>query len=372
MSETVVVPASRRLLDGDNLVVDFPETRRIFWAGGIQFTHDHFLKLIAATDADPTLSDAQKAENRKILRAQMFPEALLDFIPELFVLDDGVRRQAIFLSVEQNVLYTIESLEDKVSFIDALLTPGAIVLYAGHARFGRGPCFSPSDAPGDDWENGTDPVTRGLFRMAFPFLAVPLHEFQEHRYHAVPLPATEPRPTSGDSEPDLRRRLGQLIPRTVAQMHVDPDVVVLLAELFGVDPASDQRFWTFVALDRSDIGAEVHVVLKANWKDTASAPADLGSIEPLCRVFCHFGCSTFQHNFPVLRKFKKWVREGDERHAFWTTDVANNQGSILFLKNLLTAKGRQSGKLWEPWLRTAVQATNRDLRTAVGPFFQLI
>lgn len=372
MTDIVTIPSSRRLADGDTLLIDPPETRRIFWAGGIQFTHDHFLKLIADDVADPALTDADRASRLALLRAQMFPEGLLDRIPGLFVIDDGITRQALHFNAEQNVLYTIESIEDKASFITALLTPNVIVLYAGHARFGRGPCFSPNETPSDDWENGTDPVTRGLFRMGFPFLSVPLHEFQEHGYHATLLSGDEPKPRAADSEPDLRRRLGQLVRRTVRQMHVDAAVVAKVAELFGVDPDSPETFWTFVALDRAEIGPEVHVVLIAHWKDTVSAPADLGSIEPLCRVFCHFGCSTFQHNHPPLRKFKKWVREGDERHAFFTTDVANNQGSVLFLKNLLTMPGRQSRKPWAPWLARGISLTNRDLRNAEGPFFQLI
>lgn len=371
MTDTITIPASRRLVDGDTLVVDPPEVRQIFFVSGIQFTRADAKRKLAERLADPQLTPAEAASLTLDIRRTMFPEGLLDRMPEVFTIDDGIQVRALHFNSEQNVLYTIEVTETKDGLIRALLTPGAIVVYGGHARFGRGPCFAPTDAPGDNWENGTDPVTTGLFRMGFPFIGIPLHEFVEHKYHAAALPGSEPRPTAPDSEPALRRHLGDLIPRTVAQMHVDPAVVAEVAELLGEDPASANTFWTFVAVDRPEFGLEVHVVVRAHWKDTVSSPADLGSIEPLCRVFCHFACSTFQHNFPVLRKFKQWTRRGDDRFAFWTTEAAPNTAAIAFIVHLMTAPGRQSGQLWDPWLTRAVTVTNRELR-AKGDGFQLI
>lgn len=367
MTGPTIVPASRRGLTGDTAIGELPEVRQIFFVSGIQFNHGHFLGKLAEDAADPSFTPAERAERTDQFRQQMFPEGLVDAIPQLFTLDDGVKQQAFHFNADQNVLYTIESADDKAGYISALLTQGALVIYGGHARFGRGPCFGSSDKPGDDWENGANPATGGLFRMGFPFLAVPMHEFVEHGYHTTPLPGTDPKPTAVDSEPDLRRRLGILVRRRVVQMHVDRDVVEKVAELFGVDPDGDETFWTFVAVDLPEFGSEVHVVLKAHWKDTISDPTDLGAVEPQCRVFCHFGCSTFQHNFPVLRKFRKWVRRGDDRHAYWTTDVSTNITATIFLKHLLTAPGVQAGRLWEPWLTRAVQLTNRELRTKRAP-----
>ncbi len=369
MSDILTIPSSRRLAVGDTLLIDPPEVRQIFFVGGIQFTRADAKLKLALRLADPTVTDVagETLDGQRV----MFPEGLLDRMPEVFVIDDGIQVRALHFNADQNVMYTIEVTETKDGLIRAMLTPGAIVIYGGHARFGRGPCFAPTDTPSDNWENGTDPVTTGIFRMGFPFIAVPVRDVIEHKYHTTPLPATDPKPTAPDSEPDLRRRLGQLVRRTVAQMSADPAVVIELAELLGVDPLDPQTFFTFVGVNRPEVGPEMHVVIRANWKDTVSAPADLGSFEPLCRVFCHFACSTFQHNFPVLRRFKQWTRRGDDRFAFWTTEAAPNTAAIALIVHLMTAPGLQSGKLWDPWLTRAVTLTNRELR-AKGDPFQLI
>jgi hypothetical protein len=371
VTDIITIPSSRRLTGGDTLLVDPPEVRQIFFVGGIQFTRADAKKKLALQLLDPAFDPV---ELTRFHRRTMFPEGFLDRIPQAFVVDDGVQVRALHFNAEQNVLYTIEVTEERGGYVQALLTPGAIVVYGGHARFGRGPCFAPTDDPGDNWENGTNQAAdnrTGLFRMGFPFIGIPMHDLIAHQYRTTPLPTSEPRPAPQDSDPGLRRHLGELRPRTVAQMHPDPAVVALLGRLFSLDPAGTETFWTFFAVDRKEIGNEAHVVVAADFKDTSTSPNDLGSIEPLCRVFCHFACSTFLHNFTVLRTFKQWTRRGDDRFAFWTTDAAPNTAAIAFIVHLMTAPGVQAGKLWDPWLTRAVTLTNRELR-AENDGFQLI
>lgn len=60
-----------------------------------------------------------------------------------------------------------------------------LVMYDGHARYGRGPCLGTTDAPGNHWGTGDDPRVEGIFRMGFPYLYVPSTEILSHEYKAI-------------------------------------------------------------------------------------------------------------------------------------------------------------------------------------------
>jgi hypothetical protein len=352
----VVVAASRRTGEGDNTLIDPPEVRRIVLAQGIQFTREDSLKLyndaVARGDAYETW----------YYRSILFPEGLVDRLPGLFAWELDGHHHALYLNLAQNVIYQIDLVEDRAAFREALLTEGIAVIYNGHARFGRGPCFGPPGyLPGDDWENGGTPDTGGIFRMGYPFVGIPGHEIIKHGYHTRPLPATEPIPTREQCDPELRPHLGHLQARRVSEMHADPMLVEHLADLFGIAPDSDERFWTFLAVEDQEHGLEVHIVLYAGWENTATAPADLGATDFACRMFCHFGCSTFQHNYHILRTWKGWKREGDDRLAYWQTDLAKPVATNMFLSYLLACPKRQDWQPWGDWAAYAVHQTNREL-----------
>ncbi len=78
-------------------------------------------------------------------------------------------------------------------------------------------------------------------------------------------------------------------------------------------------------------------------------------------MFAHFGCSTFHHNFPVVRKLKGWKREGNERYAYWTTDLANFVADMYWLQNLLTYDKFNANKPLAESLDHTVSATNANL-----------
>ena len=365
MSGPAVIAASRRTGEGDNTIVSPPEVRRIVLAQGMQFTRQDTLTGLATAVARD-LEDATR-----YYRATLFPEGLADRVPGLFSYELDGRQHALYLNLTQNVLYQVDCVEDKRSFREALLTEGIVVVYNGHARYGRGPCFGlPGALPGDDWENGADAEHGGIFRMGYPFVGIPVHEIIGHRYHASPLPAAESRPASADCDPELRLHLARLQPRRPSEMHDDPMMVEVLAEQFGVAADAEDRFWTFLAPQEAH-GLEIHVVLRAGWRDTPTAPADLGATDFACRMFCHFGCSTFQHNYQILRTRKGWTRDGDRRMAYWQDGVAEAVTTNIWLSHLMTYPHRHDWESWTGWAAYAVRETNRELR-AGGFKWQII
>jgi hypothetical protein len=88
---------------------------------------------------------------------------------------------------------------------------------------------------------------------------------------------------------------------------------------------------------------------------------DLGATDVKCRVFCHFGCSTFKHNYPILRKRKGWKRTPDDRFAYWTTASAL-ESTPYWLHYLFVYPKENAFQSWYPSLQWAVQKTNVKLR----------
>jgi hypothetical protein len=279
-----------------------------------------------------------------------------------------------FFNAKQGVLFTIKVINTKTDFIKTLLTPEVHLIYAGHARYGRGPCFgSGGDSPGEEWEegNGPHPNNDGIFRLGFPFIGVPVGELFEHGYTAN-LTKSDVTLAAADCEPDLRSQLGSMHRRTLATiadravktneftrnkalsaLTSDQVLAGLTTQVRNADLAA--TYWTF------DTGNDLNVVHIAGFENTLSTPDDLGAITPLCRVFSHFGCSTFHHNFPVVRKLKGWKREGNERYAYWTTDIANFVVDMYWLQNLLTFDKFNANQPLAASLDHAVRATNANL-----------
>ncbi len=93
-----------------------------------------------------------------------------------------------FINAAQGVRFLIKVVNTKDAFIAALQTAGAHVIYSGHARYGRGPCFGDGgDGPGEMWEEGTSDQD-GIFRMGYPFISVDVHDLV-HGYTANLAPA---------------------------------------------------------------------------------------------------------------------------------------------------------------------------------------
>jgi len=264
------------------------------------------------------------------------------------------------VNAEQGVHYTLMVRQKKSELEEYMRLENTYLVYAGHARFGRGACFGTGVGPSEEWEDGdpSDTANTGLFRMGFPYIPIPRLEIIEHGYTANAVTADTPIARE-DCHPDLVANLRKLKPRTAAQ--IDPELVGRFK-----DPDPDRTYWTY---NDYDLGKpEIFVLLHAGWQATSTHPHELNEVDLKCRVFCDFGCSTQKHHSPVLRGFKGWQREGDERYAFFTTHVANNIGNVYWLYHTFTYDQWSAFEPWEAGLKYTLQRTNRDLGRDGWPY----
>lgn len=98
-----------------------------------------------------------------------------------------------FYSDAQKITYLIRVAEEKHELKTWLAKPDVHVIYGGHARYGRGPCFGYPCKQGDRWEDGTGcrsgkiSPNDGMFRMGHDIVGVPLKDLYNHRYTTRPL-----------------------------------------------------------------------------------------------------------------------------------------------------------------------------------------
>ena len=275
----------------------------------------------------------------------------------------------------QRVHYTIETIKSKDDFRQALETEGLHVIYGGHSRYGRGACFDlyfEMDEHGDQWGNGNsstdiaveysvqdDGLLRvqddGLFRLGYPFVPVPVRDVRKHQYHFAPVAVEEEPPAYSERHPHARRRLHRIqLPDDVEQ-YVLPEYESASGYYYGVRKGGYGH------------GAEMNVLLHAGWDETQTHPYDLGSTELNCKVFCHFGCSSAKHFWPIVRdaRYKGWVRPSPptDRYAYFTRRPATSHAQLYWLLSVLDYPEQNN---WDPWwdsLQYAKRRANRLLRT---------
>jgi hypothetical protein len=281
-----------------------------------------------------------------------------------------------YLNHKQGVRYTIEETISKQKFMEWLQTPELHVIYMGHARYGRGPCFgahglNPKDRShlqaGEDWELGTD-ADSGIFRMGYPFLGVPVDELVDHGYTADPMKEAEGKPVKSDCDPSLRKYLASLRALAPDDIHAK-----ITGQLRGYKDGD--RYWTF----KNNEG--VCLIHRAGWRDTLSKSSDLGTLHDpknpkkskmTCRVFTHLGCTSWVHNYAVVRWIAKWKQSGNERYAHWTNNYSYKPHAIgPWVHAVISYNQFNAFKPWGPSLKWAVQHANRAIRTA-GADYQLI
>ena len=320
------------------------EVRTIILAQGIQ-AHNATMQPHAQIPGALTTPKAQRTDDWPLQLKNYDALPIQQTLPNAF----------FYLSQQQMVLYVLVVTTTKDDFKRALETPGVHVIYGGHARYGRGPCFGATPTPGQDWENGTNPTTSGLFRMGFPFIAVPVSDVLSRDYTADLVPTTTLL-LPENCEPSLRAKLTSLRPALLAE--IKPSIARNV-----VNNDATIRWWTYVGQD--DGPDETFVVLHAGWRQTASAPMDLDATQLNCRVFCHFGCFTKDHNHPILRgpTRKGWTRKGDDRFAYFTTGLSGGYEVAYWLYHLFTYPEYNAYSPWEPSLIYAVQKTNAALKS---------
>jgi hypothetical protein len=342
------------------------EIREITIAQGIDFNNanliKHFPYLVIPYGLVAPLS----------ARGGGWPESMKDR-PPLEIIQVG--NTFSHYSRDQGVDYRVTVVTSKTDFRQALLTPNRHVIYGGHSRYGRGPCFGPNPSPGEDWENGSTPAT-GLFRMGWRFIGVPARDLIHHGYTANPVSSSVSR---HEVERGLGRKLKSLrarslgdILREMSTLKVQPLIGPLrVKNMDATDPAT--TWWSYQAAEKLTIWSdgkwqdvyqlEPHVVLHAGWRGTANAPADLGATTPACRVFCHFGCSSRAHFMAILRDraFKGWRPGADERLARFTTNLSYNHTVGYWLYHLFTFTEFSAFGKWGPSLDYATEMVNLDL-----------
>jgi hypothetical protein len=324
----------------------------------------------AGSTAHSTLSPAYE---RRRLRIALGLEAHQDQLPDAWQLQrylDSVLPQYPYVEKvsnseyrnhRQRVIFDLRETTDKSVFRQWLETPELHVIYLGHARNGRGPCFgrvNSNHERSEDWGEGNNRTTSGLFRMGFPFLSIRVTEIPEHGYHAHLLKESEGLPPASRCHPQLRPYLSSLQPRTPDQL-----LAGLARFLHGHQPAD--RYWAYQS------GDEWNVIHHAGWQNTRSQPSDWGATRVRCRVFCHFGCNSFTHNYPVVRRLAGWRRDGNDHYAFWTTNLSSEPTLALWVAHLITYDVENAFASWQPSLADAVTRTNRGLRAA-GCSYQVI
>ena len=330
-----------------------------------------------------TLSPNYEVRELKIAYGiQFHPGESLDHAPQTY-LDDHLERSDDIEKVSDNeyinhlqgVRFTIEETTSKQQFIEWLKTPNVHVMYMGHARYGRGPCFGARGievvngkqrlVKTEDWEEGSNSIS-GIFRMGYTFIGVEAREVLEHGYTANPAKESEGRPAATDCDPSVRGYLSSLRARTPDQIHAG-----LIDQLRN--HRDGDRYWSYHSANG------LAIVHHAGWRETFSNPSELGSIhdpedpdntQMRCRVFAHLGCTTYTHNYPVVRRLANWRRAGNERFAYWTTNLSYPHAIGPWVHATISYNRWNAFASWGPSLAWAVQRANRSLRN-VGANYHL-
>jgi len=312
------------------------EDRQIFLLQGIQFHNDQVNSMIRVPEAliDPK-SGFGTMQSKKPLAIQVTDA-----------------NNWTYESREQGVRYVFQRLITRTALQDALQTENAHVIYGGHARFGRGPCFGrgTKDSQGEEWEDGTGPET-GILRMGMPFLSIPVSDVLHHGYTANLVPSSVT-VSAADCDPDLKPHVSSLKAKKPAEIHPQ-----LLPRLKNQDP--EQKYWSFPG---NDEGQATHfVVLHAGFENTTTAPLDLGATDVKARVFGHFGCSTLKHNKEAVVDRKGYKLEDDHGYSIFTTDLSNGTELVFYFYHLLSCPEASRGGAWKASIEYAIQKTNADL-----------
>ena len=301
-------------------------------------------------------------------------------------------------------------------------TPEFLVIYAGHARYGRGPCFSDPalhrydscPEPCENWGEGTDKARWGLFRWGYPYIAIPASELISYGYTARPALSTvelRSKRLAAERHPDINQSrleittVDALVSQVAAvlrdlrddidengphrsELHEELDHLKISdpSDLRKyLDVAADATFWIQKAYydviwwkDAARKAAKVHktyllphIVHVAGWTQTSVSPYDLGGTEIKCRCLCHFGCSTWKHNSHILKHqdYKNWRQEGNERYSYFTSASAYNSIANFFIYHILTFNELSAGRSWKKLLDHAAKNTNADLAFSNQDFF---
>jgi len=286
------------------------------------------------------------------------PDYLQSRIPNLVVTDD---RNMSYSSDAQHVNFTIQRVTTKADFINALKTDGAHVVYCGHARFGQGPCFGDSTDPGEGWGIHTNSDSTGVFPVGFPYIGIPINEVcDEHQYTVSPVNANDEKPDASDCHPHARQNLSTMNAFTVDDLSSKCQAATGDVMKFLSNASATDTFWGWDGIGDSG-QMERHVLCHCDWQATDVSPNDIGGVDPTCKALIFIACSTFVHNYPVVRQLKSWTKDGDNKYAYWTTRVTySGRMTARWLYRILTYPKRNDFQPWEASLEWAKNMANQD------------
>ncbi len=362
------------------------EVREIVIAEGVQFhesdiaAHNNMLQAYsdkldadpAAYKTDPVLkslakntwgTDAQRAQQIKnrIARAKQYSDIL--FLEEKLSPDfkvSGDRKAAEYINYDQGVHYKFRLVYSLSDYKKALETPELIVVYSGHARYGRGPCFDQyakeCNMTGEQWEEGTH-KDNGIFRMGYPFVPVEIEDLEHHKYTCRPIPVELPKPPNEAQHPMSRHPEAR---RTLLPIKIKPELAGQVKA--GFTSPSDS-YWGYGAT----------IVLNAGWDGAARSIHNLNDVNLGCRTFCHFGCSSKIHLWQLLRRleYKGWARPKPptEQLAYFTT-ATSDWRTVYWLFYLLSYNKPNNDSHFFDSHEYAVRRANQRL-SAESAGFQL-
>ena len=309
---------------------------------------------------------------------------------------------------KQLVTYRLRIVKTKQELDKWFKTPDVMLIYAGHSRYGRGTCFGDKPDPGDRWEDGTGCTVGnlskddGMFRLAFDFVGVTIHDIHKHGYHTRPFQGTL-NIDKKTHHPDIVKAapLRKLIiddaldtskiekKNTFNASHEDwgywkwdeDNQCIKIKPVFNLynhfyKGTYTGPYWGY--RDKYQGKWELNILLHAGWKNTAADPWELQRVEPKCKCFCHFGCSSFKHFHPIIRgdDKKNWKKTGEgpsqKNFAYFTIRPANGLLPPVWLKRIMQYPKISKGRSWEPCLEWARKKTNYDLYYKYGENFRVI
>lgn len=279
---------------------------------------------------------------------------------------NGDGMQARYVSRDQQVTYELTIVHRRSEYKQALEDEDAIVCYGGHSRYGRGAVFDQYDGPvdphGNHWGDGrTGDQDTGIFRLGFPFVAIPFSDVEHHEYDFSPMPVENgPMPRRQrrhpwNYHPEATRRARRITLPESLRSHVKLQ-----------HRSASHQYWGFTHRGETSI---FHV---AGWEDTVASPMDIGATELGCRTFCHFGCSSRTHYWNIIRRreYKNYSRSRPPNRglAYFTTAPSTSK-SVYWLLNLLAYTGSNSPSQYYECHEYAKQMANRRLRTERAGFY---
>jgi hypothetical protein len=381
------------------------ELRNVVVAMGIERTNEDIEKQVGANGKHPNYKyEWQKSKVVDLWKIPNNNGKILNEIPvEKVGSESG--EYYVYKSDKQRVIFHLYVVKKKSDFKKWLETPKTHVIYGGHSRYGRGACFGDGvNDPGDRWEDGIGCTkgnigpNDGLLRLGYPIVGIPITDINKHMYHTAPV-QEEPIIDKKTCHPEVVK----MVP--IRRMRIDPNLdkpkkkynsfnathekwgwwkwddhenciriasdlplkLIGLENLFYKgDPKKD--VWGYRKYEHEYKGYKLHILLHAGWKETNTSPWDIGKVNLKCKVFCHFGCSSFKHFHKIIRgkNYKNWKKTGkgrnENRFAYFTSLPSCGMLTPVWLKHLFLFKKRNAYKSWRHSLEYARIETSKELR----------